>query len=490
MLRQGVVHAFLQAIAHFEERDSFRYTWFRFIPKHISSSFFSPIENEIKAELSEIPIFSAVDGEYRLSSEVITVPSNFRDEMGEPLIPEAYIPLYYLSEDYNLSHDGKILKDLGVREMSNEQFICGLRDMGHRRKLECQSEQWHETVCNALERIIKLQPRNVREDIKNLPILPLNNGNWISSRSPDAENVFFDLKVVGIPGDLGFSFIKAGIKKQSARYRVLQVLGVKPADVAIIAKNLLSRHERQLYGKETVESLVCQAKFMFAYRNRPGFPSPVELRVMDEAGRIVKASELYMDPQTSRIKMRDVLAAPARFLHSGYYEAQDEEWKVSWLTWLQDRLGVNVSPRIISGQLSPEFKKMAGTLGQRDPAKFLLILSESWSKIVHHPNVISQLAITLVKCEGGNSLMMNKTFIERRTLKHFSFDLPFLPIQDPDNLKWDFLKQLGVSTDANGVFFVKHLISLQQAGCKDADIVMDVYKHLELRFPDDPDFIR
>jgi len=91
-----------------------------------------------------------------------------------------------------------------------------------------QSDAWHEAVCSAL---VKIRWR-VGAGIRRFRIIPLSDGTWSSSTS----NLFFDLKVAGIPSGLGFRTLKAGVKKNSARYTLFETLGVKPASAAFIAE--------------------------------------------------------------------------------------------------------------------------------------------------------------------------------------------------------------------------------------------------------------
>lgn len=485
-LRGGVIKAFLEAVHRFKEHHTLEYVWFRFLPNGISDPFFTTVEHHVKQRLREVPIFRSTDGVYRLPSEVITIPPRFCDCTNGPLIPETSLHpgVHYLSPAYDADRDGARLKDLGICEMTDDTFIVLLQRMMRTGQFSQQSDAWHEAVCSTLSKMPRIM-RRLKPEILQLRILPLSNGSWTSSRN--AENVFFDLTLADIPNNLGIFSLKAGIEQTSDRYKLFEELGVKSADAVLIAGKILELHGRRSVDIRNRASLICDAKFMFAHRDLPGFPLPTNLRVMDEHSNVSKGGDIYMDLPGSQ-PMRGVLPQPpSRFIHPDYLKVYDDQSRQDWWQWLQGYLHVNVSPRLIGGNLSPEFVEMTRTLPS---SEVLVVLQGAWPNLDGKlsQRAISQLAQMDVECEDGISRRINTTYIRRGPLVHFS--LPFLPIQHPDDYKWNFLQQFGVSTEANGTFYIKYLVHLQQLDCKDHDRIKETYKQLEARFNDDPDGIR
>jgi hypothetical protein len=489
-LREGLLDAFLKAVEEFKQRASLEYTWIQFVPDRVDDSFFSPLESLIKQKLRTSPIFRSTDNIYRLPTEVFTLPSKFRDTEDNPLIPERYLPagMYYLSHMYgaHLRHNN-IFAELGVQELSSEVFVQSLQRMES--EFHLQSYGWHEAVCSCLLPHMSPGPRrSSKPAIQRLRILPLSNGSFVSSR--EAQDIFFDLRVAEIPDDLGLVALVAGLTPSTARYRLFQELGVKPADAEVIAGRILMMHGSGGYKGRNVTAFIAHAKFMFAHRMYPDFPLPTNLLVMDEQGVASKGSELYMDLPGQKIRMRDILPHPARFLHPEYlleYQEESRREYFQWPIWLQNNLYVNICPRLIGGSLSPEFEAMVQQIGTRE---LLVVLQTHWPRIQANISSkgIDQLSRTIVTCENGTSHSLNATYIKSKSL--IRSDLPFLPIGDPDDPKWDFLRSFGVSTEVNGSFFLKRLVQLQREGCSDEALIKDTYVQIQTRFGDDPEGIR
>jgi hypothetical protein len=486
-LRTGIAEAFSHAVERFQQHPTLEYIWFRYLPTKISDTFFSPLANSIKQILRRTPIFRSMDEVHRLPSEVIILPARFCDDAGQPLIPPQFLKpgMHYLSPAYNVRVDVAYFEELGVCEMDDTEFICCLRRM--ERHFNVQPDSWHEAVCLSLYNGLQRTPKKKRSgrlaEIRKLCLLPLSNGSWISSS--DTYNVFFDLKAFNIPSDLGLHSLQAGIKKYSNRYRLFDELGVKSADPAIVGQKILELHGGRWTG--SVVSLICHAQFMFAHRSWRGFPAADSLRLMDKQGNTARGNELYMDFPDCQSMHGLLPSPPARFIHPAYLLAYEDESKSDWLQWLRRSLLVNVFPRLVLGDLSPEFIAMTRTMDSR---KILAVLKLSWDEWQRRlsQGAIAKLAQIVVTCENGSSCTLSATYIGRKSLRNY--DLPFLPIDNPDDHHWSFLKHLGVSTEVDGSFFLKRLIQLQKAGCADETLITDTYKQLEARFHDDAQGIR
>lgn len=492
-LRLGVVEAFLRAIEQFKQRPSLEYAWLKYIPNAISDSFFSTFDSLLQKELQNTRILRSTDGTYQLPSEVYTVPAKFRDGEGIPLIAEKHLPLgqYYLSLEYDnyITNDSSLrfvlMDKLGVRELHDEMFIQLLKQIES--EFHLQTDDWHEEICAYLNTNLKLA---LKHQLWMLRILPLSNGAFISSRG--AGDIFFNFEdaASGIPGDLQLHCLKAGLRQYPARYRLYQSLGVKEADRMLIARKILSLHGSPGYKEDNVGSLIHHAQFMFVNCGFPNFPLPTNLRIMDDSGKIGLGVEMYMDLPSLRLKLHNILPSPARFIHPDYLrlypDQESEDWS-RWRKWLQCHLSINVSPRLIDGELSLEFEAMVKKLESK---QLLLVLQAHWQYLEGRLSLKARhsLGQTITSCEDGSAHPLGNTFIKRTPL--MQFDVPFLPIDDPEEQTWDFLENLGVSTKVDGIFYLKRLLGLQKIGCMDELIIKDVYKELQARFEDNPDGIR
>jgi hypothetical protein len=211
---------------------------------------------------------------------------------------------------------------------------------------------------------------------------------------------------------------------------------------------------------------------------------------LDEQGLVAEGQEVYVDIQGDQqtIKMRDFLPSPARFLHPEYLREDGGESKENWESWLRSGLGVNVYPRLVRGRLSPEFEALVGTV---DTRQLLIILKETWPHWRENISTagISSLSEMVVSCEDGKKHSLRTTYLRRGQLTKYS-DLPLLPVDDPTNPDWDFVRRFNVTVQVDGTFFLGRLIHLKDVQSLDEGVISDTYKQLEARFDDDPRGIR
>lgn len=460
------------------------------------------MEYSIIYALKHRPIFISADGRYRLPTQCIILPRAFCDNYQQPLIPEDFLPgdLHYLSKQYDIPNDGHHFKRLGVRTMSNDDFLAGLKNMND---IICdQPDTWHDFVCTQLYWMYKenrpttqgseasAEPTEVAQapipdpllaDIMSLCILPLSDGTWTSADSKG--DIFFDSKLVGVPQDLNLRLLRADITSFSHRYFLFSALGVKTADPEVVATRILELHRCGSYPR-SLESLIRHARFLFAHQFSRRIPRPTELRVMDQDGVIVQGTEVYCDfPDVQKtVELRGVLPSPAKFLHLDYLERD-------WSKWLRDSVGVNNFPRLVNdGNLSLEFLALARTV---DTRRLLIVLKETWS---HWQGSLSATAITRLGdietvCEDGSKRSLKTAYLRRGGLRNYA-DLSFLPIDNPGHRDWDFLADLGVTHKVDGDFFIKRLVRLQEQGCDDEAAIRTLYEQIQARFDDSPSDIR
>ncbi|KII91731.1 hypothetical protein PLICRDRAFT_173538 [Plicaturopsis crispa FD-325 SS-3] len=496
-LREGVVDAFVRAvIEHFRSSTTLEYVWIQYLPSNIVDPFFVRLQDDIVSSLKKIPIIRSATHNYQHPGKVLTVPSCFCDDKGSPLIPEISLPrdTFYLHKGYNTVGDATHLHSLGVKSMDMRLFVDGLERMNlaaSRGDLwtNRNSGSWLEAVCRQLLSAFtssSYELRLLRPRIVALRILPLNDGSWAAASG--ASTVVFASALDGIPDDIALPTIKPNIPPSSDRYRLFKALGAKPADAKAVANEILALHRGRSASLRR-SSLIQHAKFMFTHRDKS--ISTHELLVMDDQDQIVRGNQVYMDsPGSTTFAMRNVLAGTsARFIHPDYLKEYHGHPKhASWVQWIKDSLGVNVIPRVIDsdGHLSPEFQSMTKRLNSQILLKVLRVFWSQWE--LSEPT-LSQLSKVIVSCEDDTFQPLNNTSLRRGALKNHR-RLHFLPISHPEDKGWTFLREVGVTTEADASLFLKLLFRLQSDDCRDASSVTAIYIQLGARFDDDADSIR
>ncbi|KZT00827.1 uncharacterized protein LAESUDRAFT_731898 [Laetiporus sulphureus 93-53] len=472
-LLPGIVTTFLSAANRFQEHPVLKDTWIRFVPLEVKDPF-GKIADHIALLLRTRPVLRSTDGLLSHPERLLILPEYLCTNDGKPLIPSTFLAkgLRYLAKTYDASRDIMFLTRLGVRTMSDIDFIESLTRMDH--AFPRQSDEWHEAVCDIMFRRMPRLNGIFHPAIMELQLLPLSNGSWAAAKTA-ADHVFIsDLEGFD---ELQLSSIRGGIKETSTRYRLYSALGVRRAGPAVVAERILESK-----APASLEVLIVYARFFFEHRRAPDFPSPSALQVMDEDYCIAHADELYLDLPDRRNPLRSILPSTSRFLHSAYSDAHQDRY---WIPWIQDSLGVNTAPRLVSGQLSLELQQMTWSL---ETPRLLSVLREYWPQLsrIISPQGVSQLSRIIVSCDDGRH-PLSSTALRRHALRRMrNTYLHFLPASDPNDAGWDFLAEFGVMTEVNLETYIKILVRLQNDECQDEDMVTEIYRQLDARFHENP----
>ena len=485
-LLESVVDALLLAVERFADHSTLRNVWFRYLPISIPDNFFAYVEHKLMVELQPRPILRSSNDARVCASQLIILIPPFRDDSNEPLIPEAYLPrgLRYLSSDYDAQRDGHLLRSLGVRDMTDDDFLEGMTKMNLANLFGSQSDAWHDSVATCLLRLTLPSLGGInRTEVPNLRILPLHNGKWVAASL--ASKCMFPPAGVSIPDDLDLESIMPGVSTSFPRYQLFVRLGVKQSNPATIAGMILSKE-----GPRSIRNGVAHARFFFEHRTAPSMPPAAGLRFIDEQDASALASELYLDlpGEDGALALRDALSPhKARFLHFDYlsaYPEHEETWS-KWVGWLQE-VGVNVIPRVLTGSLTSEFLDHAPELRGQE---LLTSLRAWWPRLSNRLSEAGKRELGTVSIAGRP---LDRLYLRRGALAlaDQGLGLPFVPVEDPEDRGWDFLELLGVATRLSAQFFVNRLLHMQAQGEKDGEAVVEIYKQLDARFDEDEALIR
>ncbi|KAH9046334.1 hypothetical protein EDB83DRAFT_2227590 [Lactarius deliciosus] len=501
-LLRSIIDTFLLAVNRFADHPTLRNVWFRYLPESISDSFFCYVEHKLMVELQHRPILRSSNGTYVRASQLIILPMSFRDDFDAPLIPEAHLPrgMYYLSSDYgSYGRDELILRRLGVREMTDDDFLAGLAKMDQASLFGAQNAAWHDSVATCLLRLPRPSfGKGIRAEVTLLRILPLHNGSWAIASL--ASRLMFPPAGVDIPVDLDLQSIAPGIPMFSPRYQLFVRLGVTLPNPATIALKILLAG-----GPRSVMNRVSHARFFFEHREVSNMPSAARLRLIDERCEAAQADELYLDlpGEDGALALRDALSPlTARFLHPDYLSAYPEEahdpdnetdedevrpnTRSKWIAWLRDNVGLNVVPRVLNGYIAPEFINNAPKLVGYE---LVASLRAWWPLLSRRLKADGARALGEIPIAGRR---LDKLYLRRGALARAdqALELPFVPVDDPEDRGWDFLEQLGVTTRLNAQFYLNKLVHMQGEGDKDSEAAAEIYKQLDARFDEDEESVR
>ncbi|KZT36781.1 hypothetical protein SISSUDRAFT_1049430 [Sistotremastrum suecicum HHB10207 ss-3] len=498
-LRSGITATFSQAVEDFKARSQLQYTWVRFLPSSIFDPFFSGLETSIIEDLKQRPIILDSMGVYHRPRDVLIAPSRFRDERGQPLLEPAFLPkpFVYLSSSY-MEKDHVHLRRLGVRSIDEDLFVQGLALMLVSLDPSSRTDGWHEAVCQALYSIRSQIPVKKRRsydyettwpshEVRALRLLPMKDGRWVPANS--ITDVYFDSALSNIPANLGIHLLNPGIEPNTWRHCLYAALGVKVANEENIAAQILKRHSTGEPNLIRMDDMISDALWFFESQYCPS-STGIKLRVVTDSLESAWANTVYVDYQDSSysIKLHGILKAP--FLHSAYFrKCQTPEQLAKFVEWLRLRLGLHICPRLIDGQLSPEFKALCLSLNMQD---LLCVIQQSWTSWSNSdlgPSAIAYLGNLTTTCQDGKSYCIKDTYLGTTHLKQFD-GLPFLSVKDAENPEWMFLERLGVSTKLDGALYLRLLRRLKDQGSHDEEQIQSLYQSLQNHFVDAPEAIK
>lgn len=408
------------------------------------------------------------------------------DRGGGPLIPSRFIAgKHYLHDGYKASRDATVLMELGAVTMSYGFLLAGLKAMGLAGAVVEQDAYWFERISTALWHHHDMLPSGRRysyereyffSDLKALPIVPLTTGLYTSASQ---DHLFFDTNLSGVPTDLGISLVKP--PALGSEYgQLLRRLGVQKADPSTVTNHILDLHAAGPLSDQHRSSLPSHARFLFHHSREVSRP---KFYVNTTNGCRISSKQVYMDRDIHASLQRFIDLTGVSVLHADYYSQVQGDSQQEWIQWLRAKLHINIAPVIVesNGSLTPEFAKF---ISLADTNTLLDLLRYHWPILqgsVHDINILKQIMVT---CADGSRCALSSTFVKRSALRMMN-DLPFLPLSDPDNEEWDFLKKLGVSLSADSASYLKLLVRMKENSTRPTkEAVEDIYRHLETRFND------
>lgn len=403
-----------------------------------------------------------------------------------PLIPSRFIAgKHYLHDNYKATRDATVLRELGVGKMSSDLLLTGLHAMRSAGVLVQQDSHWFERISAALCQHYDTLPSDRRHKherpsfllrVKFLPIVPLTTGLYTSASQ---EHLYFDTNLSGVPPDLGISLVEPPALG-THHGRLLRLLGIQEANPSAVARRILDLHAAGPLNDQHKSSLPSHARFLF-HHSREAYQTRLYVNTID--GCCLSSKQVYMDRAIHASLRHFIDLTGVSVLHADYYSQVQGSSQQEWIQWLRNKLHINIAPVVLepNGSLTADFAKFVSLT---DTNTLLDLLRYHWPIIqgsLHDTKSLKQIMVT---CEDESRWTLSSTFVKRSALRMMT-DLPFLPLLDPDNEEWDFLKRLGVSLSADSASYLKLLVRMKEKPMQPTkDEIEDIYRHLETRFND------
>lgn len=458
-------------------------------------------------------------GALKRPDQLKRVPDYCLDEAGNPLFKDMPDEVY-LSAGYEWG-DFQLLDRLAVRKLSlwdiSTRVNMDLDDPSSRWKSSTTSDEWVTRSASMLMRPFSTQGSIAEATgVRALPLIPLQNGSWVSGDSglifhPDSDRV-------PVPTDLGLRLVDPKALRNSARKALFTHLGLRncaPRDViALILKKY------NTWGNISLQSSVSHLRYLYWHlpKNERDLPKTIYLKDQESRpvyrtfvtlGREIIVDDLYFETDekydAKRLTMQEKVGSkiiypgfPLHYINRAYIDAMPSDarrYDSSWEGWLGDSAGVRCIPRLVKPStptaLSDLFlyilrwrKEVVGTL------------KAHWAsyKDLITPPVIRALREAEVPCENSKKAPLQTTYLplSKLTKRCRNFDvnreLPFLVLPSETDggsqEDWNFLETFDVGRETNTRFYLdvlRHFVRTHQSPSEASrNILLKIYEAVEI----------
>ena len=466
--------------------------------KDLGNTFFTPIFHDIIHILKENEILMCEDRKLRTPSQLMYIPTIFRDSNGDPILKPYPQKAYVLSKAYNIT-DLNILK---VRELDFAGFVNHLLYYLHTHAdiFKRQVNSWHEALSKAL---VSHMARNAQWKtwLKIMDIIPLSDRiSWVSGAD---GNVFLPHTSDSqkIPGGIDTKFVDPEACQNPYRKQLYQSLDVRSLDSKEVCKLILKKHESMTI--ETCRHLESDAIISHAqYLCLNSSISIGKFWLLDQHGApSYRGEDLYIDlPERGRSIASYYAEDPSkiRLIHPDYMISLDDSTKSQFIMWLQNSLDVWRIPRLFirgnGSEITSEFKYL---MEERPISVFLTLLRDYWHTYsryfedadIFHSVLYAKrrklLSEAIIRREPEMVLLKDTVLpLDELINKAGAREaLNFLDILDPKDYRWTSFKCLNVTVAQDLSYYSKFLQGLSQKNSDDISLkdVCEVYEEIYFR---------
>lgn len=398
----------------------------------------------------------------QIPSSVFHIPHKFRFNGGslfdiQPL-RQKHLAFNYDDNQGNLP---EVLQSLGVKEMTIqhlcaefEQWISAVGGAG----IGAQQTTWYQQVARLFRRSLELKSR-----LKSLPIVPLQNGSWVSANT---SHLYLASKNQDehVPNGIQIVLVDSTASNDPVRRAFFEFLDIKPYNPEQICHLILGLHSHIPEGRPS-DDWVRDIAYLFGHSDLLSNIHYAAIRFICENNNLLyHGSSLYfVDPNTTPgliDKYKFVSESPFLLVHSRYEReicGEDTTKVTKFRAWLRDCCSMSAIPVLVRhSRLTREWEFLRDT----DVEELLLLLRKHWQKYRRHPEITEPIRGLQVQCTDGNARPLHQTALQDLELLWACPHLNFLSLQNPE--KWSFLAQFGVLTTLNNTATLQELTALSR----------------------------
>ena len=520
-LLDGVAETFRDAVLHFCDHPSLRFHWMAYLPSEsISQSFWAKLLPKILKLLKDTPILLSRSGKcWKCPGQLKRLTHDALDDDQKPLFDDLPKELY-LSSGYN-SCEQAAFTMLGIQHVNVEELLervkADLTNTNSKIKSPLTSKSWHTRSADLLLTPFEKNWSRSSPLIKDLSLIPLRNGSWVSST---IGQVFYpEDNSVPVPTDLGLRLVDPRALEVPSRKALFSKLGVRTPKSEEVNKLIVGKYDR--FNAVDLCHSIEHLRYMFWKPRKDQKTLDRTIYVKDHANRPVYRAfltfgkeelivdDLYFESDDvygpakllTKLKMgEDIIAPgfPVHFINEAYLKAVSSTARqndISWKDWLANFAEIRRIPRLASRRDVTKLSEVFSYILEKRRDKIVGTLKAHWSSYSQLMNeeILRTLSETHVPCDGTAETSLAKSYFPLSKLKKSCARLgveaavPFLklPTELNENSlgEWDFLKALHVRYTADLDFYIhilRHLrASAGNLSKQEEDCLFTIYEKIE-----------
>ncbi|RKL19789.1 hypothetical protein BFJ68_g3268 [Fusarium oxysporum] len=476
----------LVALSPIRDGEGLCYMWPKYLPRHPETSgFWHGLHQNMMNALRKTPLLeSGADDTLRKPTDLYYVPRDWRFENGAlfdlPSLLQTHLSFKYDSVRPELSLIGVDSLDINNLWLEFSQWINEVGIDG----LKTRPIKWHQKVSSIFR-----GRRELREKLRNLPIVPLRDGSWVKARQ---DCVFFTStqNEEHVPTGIELFLVDRSVSKDPERRRFLSFLGIQEYSPTQVCELIINLHHDLPPGAcRTEMDLVADALYLFDHRLCLRYEVPNIDFAAVKGGKAIRSRErhLYLvDPDVKPgliAKYQNTAQSPLVVLSDKYEAAlckgrprEDADSFRRWLLGSTYREFSTVPALLYNNELSAEWH----FLRSHDVMDLLQAIRLQWKKkAILSPRIIKAAAELHVLGSDGYWRPLGRLTIPTTELKQKCPHLDFVSLPNPE-YNWDFLSILGVLTTRNTTAILRELQKLAQLQVDEVDksAIKEIYETL------------
>ncbi|KAI3575020.1 hypothetical protein IWW34DRAFT_883376 [Fusarium oxysporum f. sp. albedinis] len=464
----------LVALSPIRDGEGLCYMWPKYLPRHPETSgFWHGLHQNMMNALRKTPLLeSGADDTLRKPTDLYYVPRDWRFENGAlfdlPSLLQTHLSFKYDSVRPELSLIGVDSLDINNLWLEFSQWINEVGIDG----LKTRPIKWHQKVSSIFR-----GRRELREKLRNLPIVPLRDGSWVKARQ---DCVFFTStqNEEHVPTGIELFLVDRSVSKDPERRRFLSFLGIQEYSPTQVCELIINLHHDLPPGAcRTEMDLVTDALYLFDHRLCLRYEVPNIDFAAVKGGKAIRSRErrLYLvDPDVKPgliAKYQNTAQSPLVVL-SDKYEAA--------LCKGRPREDADSFRRWLLGSTYREFSTVPALLYNNElSAEWHFLRYNGKKKAILSPRIIKAAAELQVLGSDGYWRPLGRLAIPTTELKQKCPHLDFVSLPNPE-YNWDFLSILGVLTTRNTTAILRELQKLAQLQVDEVDMsaIKEIYETL------------